>query len=69
MYLNKTVVDKDKIQDLVSRYHVPFTQQQIDGAVSMEIHSSSFTDPGPDFNEYRLTDSTGKVHTHRKEGY
>lgn len=47
-----------------------FTPAELAGAVVLEIHGSSFSDPGPDFCEFRAFDVEGRqVAVKRVDGY
>jgi hypothetical protein len=38
-----------------------FTDDQVTGAETMEVHCSNVSDPGPDRMEFRLLDKDGNV--------
>ena len=47
-----------------------FTKEQTAKAVRLDWWGSSFTDPGDDYNLFRLHDETGKVVAEKRvEGY
>ena len=54
MYLIETVIDKEQ---MAKRFSPALAEQ----AARMEIHGSSFNDPGEDFCEFRLIDTAGVV--------
>ena len=71
MYLYATHTDRNWIEREArwANPEPPFGQDVIGRAVKMEIWSSNFTDPGPDFNELRLFMGDGAVFVARVDGY
>jgi len=69
MYLETKTHDKARMKD-PAPFGPGFTDTQIEGAETMETWASGFSDPGPDYCEFRLFDADGKrIATRRVEGY
>jgi len=67
MYLGRTTDNKEEMHRKPP-FGPGFTE--LGTAVTMQIWHSSFTDPGPDFNEFVLLDVHGqRVGVKRVEGY
>lgn len=45
-----------------------FGEAAVEKAEALEVHGSSFSDPGPDFCEFRLLDADGEVIATRRVG-
>ena len=71
MYLSLTIlVSVPEEARLQPPFGPGFTANEAEGAVKMEVWSSSFSDPGEDFNEWRLFDKDGKqIQTRRRSGF
>jgi len=59
MYLEETYTDPRTMKSPF--FSVEFSDEEVAHATRLEWWASSFDDPGPDFNEYRLVDDDGKI--------
>jgi hypothetical protein len=67
MYLFETINNKPGATSAMATFGVrPPDDLDFD---TVEVWSSSFKDPGPDFNEFRLFKDGQKVETYRINGY
>ena len=76
MYKSETYNDKARVVDIISfcGTKVPYTTPEEkkkfnDFFDRMEVWSSSFTDPGPDYNEFRFFKDDKLVKTITRDGY
>lgn len=70
MYL-LTTHQKEELSRVLGSFGIPtFRQDEVDAADKLEVWASSFEDPGPDFNEFRLLNADGEeIKTTRVPGY
>ena len=64
MYLMKRVEEHEAlVREATSRppFGPGFSEKELEGAEVLEVHGSSFTDPGPDYCEFKLLDGDGEV--------
>jgi hypothetical protein len=52
-----------------SPYGPGFSQEEAQTIHTLEIHGSSFTDPGPDYCEFRASNAQGQLPPRRITGY
>jgi len=70
MYLLEKIEGHQGAVDCNMRWRCGLTDEQLKDAETVEVHASSFNDPGDDFNEYRFFRADGsKIATVRKEGF
>jgi len=51
-------------------HYFEFNEQEVVGAVRLEWYGSDFSEPGPDYNVWKLLDAEGNVIASRRmEGY
>jgi len=69
MYLDKKTSDKDQMKN-PAPFGPGFSEDQIKESATMEVWATGFSDPGPDYCEFRLFDADGKrIATRRVDGY
>jgi hypothetical protein len=72
--VSKTVVSESGREALVREatsrppFGPGFSEEELEGAEVLEVHGSSFSDPGPDYCEFRLLDAKGEVLKTRQVG-
>jgi hypothetical protein len=62
MYISQTAVSEKELADLQSTLRIvgaAMSDDELATCAKAEVWSSSFSDPGPDFNELRLFDASG----------
>ena len=69
MYLNETITDKEKMLKPNFMTELAITPAQLEQADRLEVWSSSFNDPGPDFSEFRLMAGQERLAAFRQGGY
>lgn len=72
MYPGKTYSTKEDIRKACidnSHFGVTFNPEDIEKADKLELHHSSFTDPGPDFDRYILYCGDNAIAQRTIEGY
>lgn len=70
MYLFDTITSAKDVAEQNAMYGLGLTNDQLQEASKLEIHCSSFDDPGDDYNVYRFIREDGTTLTEiRKEGY
>lgn len=52
-----------------SPYGPGFSQEEAQRIHTLEVHGSSFTDPGPDYCEFRASNAQGHLPPRRITGY
>jgi hypothetical protein len=64
MHLMKKVTEREAlVREATSRppFGPGFSEDELEGAEVLEVHGSSFSDPGPDYCEFKLLDAEGNV--------
>lgn len=70
MYLYDTLIGNDARKAAFASHQLGLTLGASERVEKVEIHASSFTDPGPDFCEYRAFDAAGaEIARRRRDGY
>ena len=70
MYLFDTITKPTTIMMTNKNWSLGLNDEQLNQTIKLEIHSSSFNDPGEDFNVYRFIRKDGTIITEvKKEGF
>jgi len=67
MYLNETITQPERMAK--PSFNVRFPAETVAKADRLEVWSSSFNDPGPDRNEFRLMAGSECLATVHQSGY
>ena len=67
MYLNEIIIDKERMRH--PSHNISFPAEQVAKSDRVEVWSSSFSDSGPDFNEFKLRRGGEVIAQRRQEGY
>ena len=68
-YLEDTYTSEEKIKDRNSFCDLNFSKELLEKADRLEWWASSFLDPGPDWNEWRLYQKDKLLGTVRIDGF
>ena len=61
--INRTVEPTALKRSATSRppFGPGFSEEELEGATALEVYGTSFSDPGPDYCEFKLLDAKGNV--------